>query len=290
MTKIAQAYTERAGEPLFICDFSPPRGAMEQMLAPAHQLDTDWVSMAYNPGRSVRVNSAIAAHWIEAHTGKNAVFTIATRDMNKVAIQSLLLGAALLGLQNVIVVKGDEFAPNDLGRTKAVDDYSPTELIRSIAGMNGGLDFRGRKLTAPTVFCIGASIDMARNIRQEASLTHRKLEAGADFFISQPTFTPEIPIRFLETYTKQHGTELAAPIFFGVQIMTHNGISFGDVPLWVQDDLSSGRSGSDIALQVLEDFFDAGLRSIYLLPPILSGGRRNYDAAQDVLRRFRAAH
>ena len=286
MAKIAETYAERGDEPLFICDFSPPRGASHDNLRYALALDADWLSIPYNPGKSVYANSAMAAHSLSASAGKDVVFTIATRDTNILAAQSLLLGAALLGLENVVVVRGDDFTASQLHATKAVHDYTPTALIRSIAAMNAGSDFRGRALSAPTSFCIGATIDMARGVEAEVALTRRKVEAGAQFFITQPTFTPEIPLRFLEHYRTTYGEELATPVFFGVQILAAGGRSFGEAPQWVSLDLRAGRSGSDIAAQVLDAFFAAGLKSIYLLPLILPGGARDYDTAQETLRRF----
>ena len=286
MAKIADTYAERGEEPLCICDFSPPRGASHDNLQSARRLDADWLSIPYNPGSSVYANSAMAAHSISISSGKDVVFTIATRDTNILAAQSLLLGAALLGLENVVVLRGDDFTASQQHATKAVHDYTTTALIRSIATMNAGIDYRGRPLNTPTNFCIGASIDMARNVEAEVALARRKLEAGAHFFITQPTFTPEVPLRFLEHYRMTYGEELAAPIFFGVQIMAVNGRSFGETPQWVSDDLRAGRSGNDIALQVLDALFAAGLNSIYLLPLILPGGARDYDTAQEALRRF----
>ena len=258
------------------------------MLAPAANLDVDFVSVAYNPGKSARVNSVAAAHWIKTNTGRDVMFTLATRDMNKVAVQSLLLGAQLLGLENVIVVKGDQFTDRELSLVNEVNDYRPTELLRSINELNQGVDYKGLKLRTPTDFCVGASIDLSRGIESESRLTHRKVAAGAHFFVSQPTFHPSEPKRFLEKYAEDHGEELPAPIFHGVQLMTQDSIVFGNIPQWVTDDLAKDRSGADIALEVLRGFADAGIRSIYLVPPILRGGRRDYEAAQVVLEAFRA--
>lgn len=290
MPSIAETHAAHPQGPLFICDFSPPRSAQPSALEPAASLPADWVSVAYNPGRAPSANSAIAAHHIQTHARKPAVFTLATRDMNRLAIQSLLLGAALLGLRNVIVVKGDDFTPRERRSIKPVNDYTPTQLIRAIAAMNRGVDFRGRPLDAPTQFCVGASIDTARALKPECALTRRKIEAGAQFFIAQPAFTPEIPLRFLDAYAAECGAPPAVPIFFGVQMIAQNGVSFAQVPQWVRDDLQRGRSPIDIALQTLTEFIAAGLRTIYLLPPILSGGKRDYAAAQSVLERIRAAH
>ena len=112
--KIVDKLLQNPDAAIFICDVSPPRGADPGLLEPLRGLDADFLSMAYNPGRSVRVNSVAAAHWLRRETGAEAAFTIATRDMNRVAIQSLLLGAELLELENVIVVRGDDFTPREL--------------------------------------------------------------------------------------------------------------------------------------------------------------------------------
>lgn len=287
MTKVVDRYLENDGRHTLICDFSPPRGGLPELLEPAGRLDVDFVSVAYNPGKAVRVNSMAGACWIKANTSRDVLFTLATRDMNKVAIQSMLLGAQLLGLENVAVVMGDRFTDRELSHVQDVSDYLPTELLRSINDLNQGTDFRGRKLRAGTDFCIGATIDLARDMDAEIRLTRRKVESGAQFFISQPTFDPDLPTAFIARYADQYDEELSPPIFHGVQVMAPESIVFGNIPQWVTDDLAKDRPGEDIALQVLDRFTEAGLTSIYLVPPILRGGRRDYAAAQAVVEGLR---
>ncbi len=255
-------------------------------MEPVKNLDADFVSVAYNPGKSTRVNPVITAHWIKANVGADVVFTLATRDMNKLALQSLLLGAELLGLENLVVVKGDGFTDKELSLVKDVSDYLPSELLRSITQMNEGIDFKGLKLRSPTNFCAGATIDLGRDLERELKLTRNKVEAGTQFFISQPTFEPDEPQEFIARYAELYDEELP-PIFHGIQIMTPDSLVLGKVPQWVTDDLAKGRAGEDIALEVLGKFTDHGFRSFYLVPPILRGGRRDYEAAQSVLEAFR---
>ncbi len=283
--KIVDKALKSAGAPVFICDVSPPRGADPGLLEPLRGLDADFLSMAYNPGRSVRVNSVSAAHWLQRETGAEVAFTIATRDMNRVAIQSLLLGAELLGLENVIIVRGDDFTPRELSTVRDVHDFTPTALIRAIGAMNEGVDHRGLRLRGPTNLCVGATIDLGRGIEREARLTHAKAEAGAQFFISQPTFDAEMPVRFMERYASLYGN-LGPPMFFGVPVMAPGSLALGDVPPRVTDDLAAGRPGADIAAQLVGELTDAGFRTFYLVPPILRAGRRDYDAAREVLARF----
>ena len=289
MTKIADIYTRRADEPLFICDFSPPRGPDYGDVAAARALNADCFSVPYNPGKSVYSNSAFAAHALRTFVGKEVVFTLATRDMNILGAQSLLLGAALLGLQNVIVVRGDDFTAADLGWTKEVNDYTPSALIRAIAHMNEGIDFRGRALSAPTDFCIGATIDINRRLETELPLTRRKIEAGAHFLITQPGFSSVASIRFLEAYERTHGEAPPIPIFFGIQMMTPGARSFSPVPQAIRDYLDAGITADDIASRTIDAFLEADLAAFYLMPPILPGGVRDYAAAQSVLNRYKTS-
>ena len=179
MTAIVELRNRDPDRVLFVCDFTPPRGADPALLQPARDLQADFISVAYNPGKSVRVTSLIAAHWIKQNTGRDALFTIATRDMNKLAVESLLLGAGLLGLENAVVVKGDRFTGRELSSLEAVDDFTPTGLLAAATSMNRGLDYRGGKLRSPTALCVGATIDLGLGLEAQTRLTRRKVEAGA---------------------------------------------------------------------------------------------------------------
>ena len=271
-----------------VADFSPPRGTDPALLEQARHLDADFISINYSPGKSARVNSAFAAAWIKQNFGKEVMFSLSTRDMNRVAAQGLLMGAAMMGLENVVVLKGDSLTEGELAITKPVDDYVPTGLIRAIAEMNRGIDYKGLKLHNPTSFCVGATIDLGRNMDRQVVLTRKKAEAGAQFFLLQVLFSPERLTEFLERYADRYGEELSALICCGVQIVVEDGITFGDLPDWVTSSLRRGRSGEDIAVDMASRYLDAGQRSIYLLAPIYRGGRRDYAACQRVIERGRA--
>ena len=282
MAKITERCYEATGHICFICDFSPPRAGDAGLLRQA-AIDANFISVAYNPGRAVRVNSAMLAAAIKQQMGKDVTFTLATRDMNKLALQSELLGAQLLGLENVIVVQGDPFTPRDLERVKAAADVTPTGLIAAIAAMNQGLDFRESQLRAPTDFCVGATLDLSRGIQKEAWLAGRKARAGAQFFITQPIFDVADAARFQDAYNRDSGEALLLPVFFGLQVLEADGIIFSSVPQEVRDQLAEGRSGVEIALELYQKFQESGLHNIYLVPPIRRGGARNYGAAREVL-------
>ena len=282
MTKVTEK-CKNSDRPVVICDFSPPRGSDPALLSGAQDLSPDFICVAYSPGKAVRLDPVIAAHAVRQQTGRDTIFTMATRDMNRLAVQNHLLGASLLGLDNVIVVGGDAFTGRDLAAVKDVRDFRPTELIASIKSMNEGLDYKGLKLRAPTDFCVGATIDLGRGVEREARLTRAKAAAGADFFITQPVYELEHIERFLEVYQAATGEGLSQPVFWGLQVLDYRGLVFGDVPQYIREELDGGRPGVDIAVELLDEFLAAGITNVYLVPPILRGGLRDYEAAQWVL-------
>ena len=287
MTTVVEHRFQCADRVQIVADFSPPKGTDPALLDEAGRLDADFISVNYSPGKSARVNSAFAAAWIKQNAGKEVIFSLSTRDMNRIAAQGLLLGANMTGLENVVVLKGDSFTKTELAITKPVDDYTPTGLIRAIADMNRGIDYKGLKLQNPTSFCIGATIDLARSMDRQVELTRKKVETGAQFFLLQALFSPERLTEFLERYADRYDEELSALICCGVQVLVEDGVTFGVLPDWVTTSLRKGRSGEDIAVETASRYLDAGQRSIYLLAPIYRGGRRDYVACQKVIERVR---
>ena len=281
MVKVTEGCFEATGHTSIICDFSPPRSGDPGVVDQA-QIDADFISVAYNPGRAVRTNSAMLAAAIQ-RSGKDTVFTLATRDMNKLALQSQLLGAQILGVRNVVVVQGDPFNERDRERVASVNDYQPTGLIAAIAQMNQGLDFREGKLRTPADICIGATVDLDRGIEEEAQLAVRKVRAGAEFLITQPVFNVDHVARYRESYAYHAGKAGTLPVYFGLQILEQDGVLFSSVPESVRTELEGGRSGVDIALELYQKFQEARLNNIYLMPPIKRGGARNYEAAKEFL-------
>lgn len=282
--KVTETIARRPTKPVIICDFSPPRGARPNAIEDARLLAAaDFISVAYLPGRVPRVDSAMLGAAIKQQAGSDIVFNLATRDLNKLAMQSHLIGAQMLGLENVVVVKGDGFSEKDQARVKDVSDYTPTQLIHAIGEMNSGRDFKGLKLRERTNFCVGATLDLNRGVAQEAALTHKKAAAGADFFITQPVWSADEVGAFHVAYEGAAGASLSQPVFWGVQIFEQGGVIFSNIPGWVRTDLDNGRAGTDIALQVLAELRAAGHNNTYLVSPIIKGGARNYAAAQAVL-------
>lgn len=268
-----------------ICDVSPPRGADAGLLADAASVRADFLGVAYAPGQSVRLGAAVSAAILIRDFGRAAAFNLSTRDMNRIAVQTALLDAAALGANNVVALRGDPIAERDSRRVSQVNDYSTTALLRDIRRMNGGQDFRGLPLRAPTRFNAGATADLSNPLEREAALTAKKARAGAEFILCQSAHDSERTLRFrhlVKTHLDDDPADMPA-LFVGVQIPTAEGPVFGDFPERSLAELRAGRSGLDIATENAASLWRAGFRFFYIIPPILTNGARDYETANRLL-------
>jgi len=278
---VVEAYeaARQSGRTLVACDVSPPRGAVIEQLPAIAAIPADFYCLAYAPGRAVRLDSLTAALVVRQATGRGVIFNLATRDMNRLALENHLLGAQALEARNVVVVKGDALSERDRALLRPVDDFTPTGLIAAAAAMNAGTDFRGSALRAPTTLCVGATFDLARDHDAEARLVARKVRAGAAFLITQPIYDPSEAERFRALYHSVNGEDLSVPVLWGFPVLAKESITFGAVPPHWREQLDAGRPGAELAAVELHRFIAAGLTALYLMPPILRGGARDYGAA-----------
>ena len=122
--------------------------------------------------------------------------------------------------------------------------------------------------------------DLAKGVEQEANLSRRKIDVGADFLLVQPTFDIDAAERFLAE------ADTSTPIFFGVQVLVSGGVTFAPVPKSLRLEIENGRSGVDAAKEMISRFLRIGVNCFYLIAPIHPGGMRDYSAARKVMASF----
>ncbi len=277
-----------SSQTVYVLDVSPPRSGNDLLFQELLDLTPDVFSVAYNPGLSVRVNSVMLASWLQNSTGIPTSFFLATRDMNKLALQSLLLGAQLHGLNNVTVVQGDAFSETKLQFVKGVNDFTPTEFITAIKNMNFRKDFENKNLIYPTDFCLGATVDLSKDLENEAELLHKKIFLGSNYIVFQPFFDFDLPEKLFDIFYKKFHSHVDLPIIWGIQMLENFSKSFSEIPSWVLDELSKGRPSIEIAQEMIEDLKNTQkVGSVYLVPPIFENGRRNYEVANELLTLIR---
>ena len=284
MLKITDLYKQNEEKSIFIVDFSPPKSADTNFLDDAKKINADYISVSYNPSKSIKIFSMIIAQEIKEKSNKNVIFSLATRDMNKLSTQSILKGAQLLGLNNLIVFKGDNLNKNDI--SKQVDDYTPTALIKDISKMNKGKDLNNDNIIPYTDFCVGAAVNISSISKHEIKLTKKKIDAGAHYLISQPSNKPDDFLKFHSKYIKEYEKEINTPIFHGILMVNQYSIHYDNISKSLIENYTPKDSdGTKKTLNIIESFLKKGINSFYLIPPIYKSGKRDYKLANLVIKK-----
>ena len=194
----------------------PPRGVdASRMLEDVRALKAagvDAVNVPDGPRAQSRMGAMMTSLLIEQQVGIETVCHYACRDRNLLGMLSDLLGASAMGLRNLLVITGDPPKMGPYPDATAVFDIDAIGLTNLVRNLNRGLDPGGHPIGQPTRYVIGvgvnpAAIDPALERRRFAY----KVEAGAEFAITQPVFDPRQLERFL-----REAEETRIPIVEGI--------------------------------------------------------------------------
>ncbi len=164
----------------------------------------------------MKLGSVAACHLLKDF-GIEPIAQIVCRDKNRIGLQSEVLSASVLGVQNMLVLTGDPVKIGDHPEAKPVFDVDAADLMALIQKMNGGLDMTDHKLDGATQICIGAALNpCVDDIETEISKTRRKIEKGAQFFQTQGIFEIARFKRFMERYQKEG---FKVPVLAGIILL-----------------------------------------------------------------------
>jgi len=191
------------GEPVASVEIVPPHGwDASEVVGPARKLKVagvDAVSIVESPRARSRMGALSAALIIEREVGIEAVVHYTCRDKNMLGMISDLLGAAAGGIRNILVVSGDPPTMGPYPDATAVFDIDAIGLTNVVQGLNRGVDPGGNSIGAPTEFVQGVAVNQGSvDAERELQRFAYKVEAGADFAVTQPVFDVEALERFLE--------------------------------------------------------------------------------------------
>jgi len=148
--------------------------------------------------------SALAAGVLVQEAGGEPLLHLTCRDRNRMALESDLLGAGALGLENILVVSGDYITLGDHPQAKPVYDADSVQLLQIARGLAEGRDSAGLPLAGNPNFYLGAVlIPEAEPINPQLLKFRKKVAAGAQFFITPPIFDLEKFRRFRESLGEQ---------------------------------------------------------------------------------------
>ncbi len=190
------------GEFVTLVELVSPKGVSPaKELANARHLfnyGIDAINIPDGPRASARMSAAAMAVLIQRNIGIEAVLHFACRDRNVIGMQSDLLGAWVLGLRNILAVTGDPPKLGNYPNATAVFDVDAIGLVNLINRLNHGLDLAGNPIGEPTGFSIGVGANPgAINLDNELRRLDWKIEAGAEYVVTQPVFDVGIFEQFL---------------------------------------------------------------------------------------------
>jgi methionine synthase / methylenetetrahydrofolate reductase(NADPH) len=181
----------------------PPRGISctkeiegAQLLC---QLGVNAINVPDSPRASARMSAEILCILLQQHTGIETLLHYTCRDRNLLSIQSDLLGASSIGLHNILCLTGDPPKLGNYPDATAVFDVDSIGLVNIVNRLNHGLDIGANAIGASTNFTIGVAANPGvLDIEHEIRRFIYKVEAGAEYAITQPVFDLGLLESFLE--------------------------------------------------------------------------------------------
>ena len=200
--KSRMANTLARGAFMVSVELLPPRGYQsDKLVEQARQLrihGVDLVSIPDGPRARARMSALAAALLVQQQAGVETILHYACRDRNLLGMQSDLLGAHAMGVRNVLLITGDPPNVGDYPDATAVFDVDSIGLTNVVSRLNQGLDIGGQAIGPPTSFHIGVAANPgALNLDEEVRRFEYKVEAGAEFAVTQPVFDAEELSTFL---------------------------------------------------------------------------------------------
>ncbi len=207
-----------AGEPVSSVELLPPAGVRAgDIIAKSRSLKEagiDAINIPDGPRASARMSAILTAVMIEQQAGIETVLHYTCRDRNLLGMQSDMLGAHAIGLRNMLLVTGDPPKLGSYPDATGVFDVDAIGLTNMVHRLNGGIDLGGRSIGEPTALSIGVGVNpVARDLDFEMKRFCYKVEAGAEWAITQPVFDVTALLRFLDHIDKH---KIRIPIIAGI--------------------------------------------------------------------------
>ena len=171
----------------------------------------------------VTINSMAATHLIQKAAGLECVWQMTVRDVNKLGIAGMIMGAHALGIRNVLSLTGDHTALGDMPESKPVFDLDSATLVKLVREMVDKGTINGNEIEAPPTLHVGAAANPnAEPMGAEILKIGRKAEAGCEFIQTQVVYDLDRTIEFLTEIKKYK-----VPILLGIFPMKSYGIAKG---------------------------------------------------------------
>jgi homocysteine S-methyltransferase len=272
LTKLAEKF-------LISVELDPPRGINPQkILAGAALLaerGVDAVNIADSPMARVRMSAQALTYLVMRHYPSfETILHFTCRDRNLMGIQADLLGAHAMGLRTILALTGDPPSAGDYPNVTAVYDVDSIGLIRVIKKLNEGTDLAGNPIGERTNFAIACAVNpTAEDLDLEMKRFREKLDAGADFVMTQPFYDMAIWDQFIREFGP-----IPVPVLLGILPLQsyrhaefmHNEVPGITVPLELRERLrDAGAAAQAEGVKHARELFDAAdpaFAGVYMMP------------------------
>ncbi len=242
-----------------------------------HKAGADAITLADNSLAITRMSN-LALGALMKQRGIEPLLHISARDRNLIGQQSHLMGLHALDIRQVLLVTGDPSRFGDLPGSTSVFEVNSLEMIRMVKQLNEGVAFSGKTLTERSHFVVGAAFNPhVLHFDKAIRRLERKVEAGADFIMTQPIYDPDFFGKLKEA-TKH----LDVPIFVGIMpLISKRNAEFlhNEVPgITLTDETRErmaqyeGSRAREEGIAIAKELVDAAMehfRGIYLITPLL---------------------
>lgn len=261
------------GEKVTSIEIMPPRSCdlkpMLEKVRLCSNAGIDAINIPDGPRASARISPMITSIAIQQQIGIEAIIHYCCRDRNLIGMQSDILGGYSAGISNFLVITGDPPKIGDYPDVTGVFDVDAIGLTQVITNLNHGIDIGGNPINPPCSVLIGVGVNPgAIEMDRELARYEQKIQAGAEYAITQPVFDPEALLRFIDMTSSFKKT---IPIVAGVWPLTSfknaefmkNEVPGVEVPDSVLERMSKCESredgfkiGCDIAREIRESIED----------------------------------
>jgi len=222
------------------------------------------VNVTDNQSSVMRMGSLPACVMLK-NAGLTPILQLTCRDRNRIALQSELLGAAALGIDNILCLTGDHTKMGDHKGAKPVFDLDSVSLLHTVCQLENGVDLGGNPLVGPAPkFAKGAVVSpCSDSVDAQLAKMERKVMAGAEYFQTQAVFDSEKFISFMEK-AKQFGKPVQLGVIIpksaGMAKFMNKNVAGVHVPQWMIDELAAdkekakaGITGVELAAKVIKE-------------------------------------
>ena len=255
------------GEFVVTAEVGPPKGIHVDHLveeAKTYLSGITAVNVTDNQSSVMRMGSLPACVALK-NAGLTPILQLTCRDRNRIALQSELLGAAMLGIENILCLTGDHTKMGDHPGAKPVFDLDSVSLLHTACQLEKGVDLGGQALVGePPKFAKGAVVSpCSDSVDAQLAKMERKVMAGAEYFQTQAVFDSEKFISFMEK-AKQFGKPVQLGVIIpksaGMAKFMNNNVAGVHVPQWMIDELAAdkekakaGITGVELAAKVIKE-------------------------------------